>query len=109
MPVLGKALMLNSSQKKFLKGLAHPLKPIVYIGQKGLNAGVCRSVEEALCAHELLKLKFNEHKEKEEKYAILEAIGHETGCELVGMIGHTAILYRAHPKPEKRTISFPAA
>jgi hypothetical protein len=25
------------------------------------------------------------------------------------VIGHTAILYRAHPEPEKRTITFPAA
>jgi RNA-binding protein len=100
--------MLNSSQKKYLKGLAHSLKPIVYIGQKGLNEGVSRSVEEALLAHELFKMKFNEHKEKEQKNAILEAIGRETGCELVGMIGHTAILYRAHPEPEKRTITFRA-
>jgi RNA-binding protein len=107
--VLGKVLMLKSSQKKYLKGLAHSLKPIVFIGQKGFNEGVCRSVEEALLAHELFKLKFNEHKDKEQKNAILEAIGHETGCELVGVIGHTAILYRAHPEPEKRTITFPAA
>ncbi len=100
--------MLNSSQKKYLKGLAHSLKPIVYIGQKGFNEGVSRSVEEALLEHELFKMKFNEHKEKEQKNAILEAIGRETGCELVGMIGHTAILYRAHPEPEKRTITFRA-
>ena len=78
------------------------------IGQKGFNAGVCRSVEEALLAHELFKLKFNEHKEKEPKKAILSAIATETGCELVGVIGHTAILYRPHPEPEKRTIIFPS-
>jgi RNA-binding protein len=104
----GKVWMLKNAQKKYLKGLAHSLKPIVTIGQKGFNAGVCRSVEEALLAHELFKLKFNEHKEKEPKKAILSAIAAETGCELVGIIGHTAILYRPHPEPDKRTIIFPA-
>lgn len=101
--------MLNNSQKKYLKGLAHKLKPVVYIGQKGLNAGVRQSVEEALLAHELFKIKFNEYKEKEEKKAILDALARETGCELVGTIGHTAILFRAHPDPEKRKINFPTA
>jgi RNA-binding protein len=100
--------MLKNAQKKYLKGLAHSLKPVVTIGQKGFNAGVCRSVEEALLAHELFKLKFNEHKEKEPKKAILSAIAAETGCELVGIIGHTAILYRPHPEPDKRAITFPA-
>jgi RNA-binding protein len=74
---------LKGYQKKFLKGLAHGLKPVVFIGQKGLSG------------------------EKQQKTGMAEAIEAETGCRLVGIIGHTAIFYRRHTDPEKRKIQLP--
>ncbi len=99
--------MLKGYQKKFLRGLAHSLKPVVIIGQGGLSDTVIRSVDEALNSHELIKVKFNEFKEKDQKIDITERIEKKTGCKIAGMIGHTAIFYRKHTDPGKRKINVP--
>jgi RNA-binding protein len=36
-----------------------------------------------------------------------DAIEAETGCRLVGIIGHTAIFFRQHSDPDKRKITLP--
>ncbi len=98
---------LKGFQKKYLRGLAHAIKPTVMIGQRGLTETVLRSAEEALDTHELIKVKFIEFKEKEQKEEITGRLEDHTGALRVGMIGHTAILYRPHPDPEKRSITLP--
>jgi len=98
---------LEGFQRKHLRGLAHRLKPLVFIGQKGLTTEVLSAAENALESHELIKVKFNDFKEKEEKKGIAVRIGEETGAENVGMIGHTVIFFRQHEDPEKRKISIP--
>ena len=60
---------LKGSQKKYLRGLAHSLNPVVTIGRGGLSRQVIRSIDEALETHELIKIKFQEFKEKEQKKA----------------------------------------
>ena len=99
--------ILKGYQKKYLKGLAHGLKPVVFIGQKGLSGGLIGSIHDALDTHELIKVKFIEFKEKQQKAGMAEAIEAETGCQLVGIIGHTAIFYRQHTDSEKRKIKLP--
>ena len=98
---------LEGFQRKHLRGLAHKLKPVAFIGQKGITDAVSGAIGEALDTHELIKLKFVEFKEKEQKRAIISAIEERTGCEMVGMIGHIAILYRQQRNPEKRSIELP--
>ena len=61
-------------QKKYLKGLAHGLKPTVFIGQKGVTPAVIQSVDEALDAHELIKVKFVDFKEKAHKVSFCDRI-----------------------------------
>jgi RNA-binding protein len=99
--------ILKGYQKKFLKGLAHRLKPVVFIGQRGLSRNLIGSIHDALDTHELIKVKFVEFKEKQQKTAMAETIEAETDCRLVGLIGHTAIFYRQHADPEKRKIKLP--
>jgi RNA-binding protein len=98
---------LKGFQKKHLRGLAHHIKPVVYIGQKGITDTVVRSVDEALNSHELIKVKFIDFKEKGLKKQIADAIERQTSGEIVGMIGHTAIFYRRHSDPQKRKIKLP--
>jgi len=98
---------LKGFQKKFLKGRAHGLKPVVFLGQKGLTANLMDSIHEALNTHELIKVKFIEFKEKKQKAGMAETIEAESGCQLVGLIGHIAIFYRAHTDPDKRKIKLP--
>ena len=98
---------LTGSQAKYLRGLAHDLKPIVFVGQKGATDALIASTEQAFERHELIKVKFIDFKEKKQKKEIAEAIELRTGCHLAGMIGHVATFYRPHSNPEKRRIVLP--
>jgi RNA-binding protein len=98
---------LKGFQRKHLRGLAHNMKPTVFIGQKGVSAAVRQSAEEALSRHELIKLKFIDFKEKNQKKEIVTELEDVTGAEMVGMIGHTAVFFRRHRDPEKRRIEVP--
>lgn len=98
---------MKGFQKKYLRGLAHSLQPVVFIGQKGLTDALIQSTNEALDTHELIKIKFNDFKEKEQKQDISEKIGIATASDLVGFVGHIVTFYRQHKDPEKRKIVVP--
>jgi RNA-binding protein len=98
---------LKGFQRTYLRSLAHDLSPVVFIGQNGITEAVERSINEALDAHELIKLKFIEFKKKEQKDQISKGIEERTGCEMVGMIGHIAIFYRRNKDAKKRKIRVP--
>jgi RNA-binding protein len=98
---------LKGYQKKHLRGLAHGLKPVVQIGREGITDTVIRAVDEGLFRHELIKIKFNDLKEKGLKEAITVDLAAKTGSVQVGMIGHTVILFRRQTDPEKRKIAVP--
>lgn len=98
---------LRGFQKKHLKGLAHNLKPVVQIGKEGMTEGIIRAVDEGLLRHELIKIKFTDFKDKDQKETLTREIEIKTSSERVGIIGHTAILYRPQVDPEKRKIVLP--
>jgi len=98
---------LKGYQKKYLKGLVHGMKPVVFVGQKGLSPTVTWAVHESLEKHELIKVKFGDFKEKSQKKEMAAVIVKETASKLVGMIGHIAIFYRQQKDPEKRKIQVP--
>jgi RNA-binding protein len=93
---------LKGSQRTYLRGRAHALKPIVQIGKNGLTPELLAAVDQALEAHELIKVKFLDF--KEERKTISKSVEEQTDAELIGIIGHIAIYYRQHPDPEKRKI-----
>ena len=92
--------MLNSRQKKILRAKAHDLKPIVLVGKSGVTDGCIQSIDEAIDSHELIKVKFIEHKDDKKKLS--EIICDKTKAEIVGNIGHTIMLFRQNPDQEKR-------
>ena len=94
---------LSSSQRARLRSLAHGLSPTVQVGQRGVTEAVVRSLDEALGAHELVKVKLAG--EREDRQAMAEDLADRTGAAIAGTIGRMAILYRPHPDPEKRSIS----
>lgn len=100
---------LKGFQKRYLRGKAHGLKPVVLVGQGGVSDTLIRSVDANLTTHELIKVKFNEHKEKSQKAALAEDIRQRTGSAIAGMVGHTVIFYRPCPDPKKRKIVLPKA
>ncbi|AOY58917.1 MULTISPECIES: YhbY family RNA-binding protein [Desulfococcus] len=100
---------LTGFQKKYLRGLAHGRKPVVHIGRQGVTDSVIRSTHEALDTHELIKIRFVDFKEKDQKITLSNLIEERTGSELIGMIGHIGVFYRPNEDPEKRRITLPAA
>jgi len=90
---------LTSRQRKSLRGLAHPLEPVVHVGQAGVTAAVLRAVDEALAAHELVKVRL---REPEDKRSAARDLATGTDAVLCGLVGHTVILYR--PDPERPRI-----
>ena len=53
---------LSSTQRSFLRSQAHHLEPVVLIGKNGVSIGTIESVNKALEARELIKIKFREYK-----------------------------------------------
>ncbi|MFH1136321.1 MAG: ribosome assembly RNA-binding protein YhbY [Pseudomonadota bacterium] len=98
---------LKGFQKKYLRELAHHLKPVVLVGQRGLSGQVLESINQALDDHELIKIKFLDAKEKEAKSELSTQVVEETGARVVGMVGHTVILYRPREDPAARKIQLP--
>ena len=98
---------LKGYQRKFLKGLAHNTQPTVFVGQKGISDAVIKAAEDSLNKHELIKIKFIDYKEKDQKKEMTGVISEKTAAQQVGMIGHVAILYREHNIKEKRKIQIP--
>jgi len=99
---------LEGFQRKYLRGLAHGLKPVVLIGQKGLTNELLKSADQAFLSHELIKVKFNDFKEKGQKEEISKTLEKETGSQLVGSVGHIYIFFRQQEDLEKRKIHLPA-
>jgi len=89
---------LAGFQKRYLRALAQRLDPVVWVGDDGLSEGVLRALREALAAHELVKVRV---RSPEDKRASAAELARVTGAALVGLIGHTVILYRRHPDEPK--------
>jgi RNA-binding protein len=87
---------VNPIEKKKLKAQAHPLNPVVMIGQSGLTPAVLKEIDSALDAHELIKVKIRA--EREQRKLISEEICASTQSELVQSIGQIAVLFRKNPK-----------
>jgi len=84
---------LNKKQIQYLKGVAHPLKPIVLLGNNGLTEAVVAEIDYALNHHELIKVKIPTD-DKETKGLIVDAICRETKATKIQVIGKTLVIYR---------------
>ena len=89
---------LTTKQKQFLKGLAHPLKPVVLLGNNGLTEGVMAEIDLALGHHELIKVKLPGD-DREMRLAVINTIVAHTTCTMVQLIGKTAVFYRPAKEP----------
>jgi len=99
---------LSTRQKQFLKGLAHPMSPLVQIGKDGLSPGIIGLVKKELLQHELIKVKISNNSglEKETTATHLAEI---SGSTMVQLIGKTIVLYRENPKrPADKRIKLPS-
>ena len=92
-------MAVNDKQRRYLKGLAHPLKPVVMIGNSGLTPAVLNEIEQALSHHELIKVRVS-GQERADRKQMLDQIAEQTGADLVMIIGHIGGFYRPADKPK---------
>tara|TARA_B100000768_G_C10924163_1_gene226874 strand:- start:65 stop:358 length:294 start_codon:yes stop_codon:yes gene_type:complete len=86
-------MAVNDKQKSYLRGLAHALKPVVMVGNKGLTDTVLAEVENALNHHELIKVKVS-GAEKTDRLKLVGTISDSTNAQLITTIGHISVFYR---------------
>ena len=86
---------LSASQRRYLRSSAHPLKPLILLGARGITTGVLAELGRALDHHELVKVKLA-GADRAERSAQVDALLTASGAELV-QIGHVAALYRRNP------------
>jgi RNA-binding protein len=86
-------MKITAKHKKHLRRLGHQLSPVVRISQDGLKQTVIEATQEALKAHELIKVKALADN-REEQSALVDALGKKTGATLISQTGFTALLFR---------------
>lgn len=85
--------MLTGKERAMLKSESHDYKPVVNIGKFSLTDEVIKSIEEALDARELIKIKFlNNNLDNPDD--ILQTILEKTGAEFVNHLGSIFTIYR---------------
>lgn len=82
---------------RFLQKSAHHLKPVVQIGKNGINESVIKEINEALLAHELIKIKFLPS-QKLYMQSLSEEIIQSTVSKLVKMQGNIITIFLAKKK-----------
>jgi RNA-binding protein len=91
---------LKGAHRRYLRGLAHALRPIVQVGQAGVTEMVIQQLDRALFDHELVKVKVvNTYIGAIEDVAIALTEGTKSAC--VQQIGHILLFYKANPDEPK--------
>lgn len=91
---------LSKKQVKFLRGIAHHIKPVVIVGQNGLSDNVKTEIELAIRQHELIKVKLGGLDARERKQAVVD-LCESNQAQCIQTIGHIAVFFkRNHDKPK---------
>lgn len=94
-------LTLTVQQRQNLKARAHPLDPVVMVGNAGLTPAVLAEIERALKSHELIKIRATG--EREVRAAMLQEICSTLNAAPVQHIGRILVVYRPQENvPEKK-------
>ena len=96
-------MAITGKQVRQLRSMANTLKTTVIVGKSGVTASVLKQVEDALEAHELIKVSVLCETGKDAAQT-----GHEmaeaTNSELVQVIGKRVVLYRETSRKDVKKI-----
>ena len=93
---------LSNLEIRKLKAAAQHLEPVVRVGKSGLTEAVLQSVEQALRARELIKIRFDHDREKRDVLA--GKIAEATGATLIMQVGKVALFYRPWKESQNANI-----
>lgn len=86
-------LELTSKERSALRSAAHPLKPVVLIGDNGLTEAVLKEIDASLTVHGLIKVRVAGD-DRQARIDMLSQICDTLSCANINHVGKTLILYR---------------
>ena len=97
-------MKLTESQKKHLRGLGHPLKPVIMVGDAGLSNSFLTEFRSTIEHHELIKVRIRAA-DRETRDTIIAELCNIASAQLITRIGNVALVYRRND--EKPLIRLP--
>ena len=94
-------MSLAPEQRREYRAIAHNLKPVIIVGDKGLSEGLQEELERALNDHELIKIKVASQ-DREARQEAITALCESSGAELVQTIGKIAVILRRAKQPNPK-------
>jgi RNA-binding protein len=99
-------MTLKESQKKYLRGLGHKIKPTITVGDNGLSETLLTEYESTLAHHELIKVRVRMG-DRGARDDIIRELCKSSATELIQRIGNVALLYRENPEHPKIRVPKP--
>lgn len=93
-------MSLSNSQKRYLRGLAHGINPVILVGNKGITPALVKEFGSALDQHELVKVKIAGD-DREARAEQIDQLAESAAAEVVQRIGHTATYFRRNKDEPK--------
>ena len=94
-------MSLDAANKKRLRRIGHPLKPVVTIASKGFTEATREEINRALNDHELIKVSVKTDS-RDARSEITTDICASCPAELVQAIGNIILIYRPAEKPNPK-------
>lgn len=91
-------LNIDPQLRRWLKAQAHPLQPVVLIGEAGLSEAVLQEIDRTLAHHQLIKIKVH-NDDRALRETQLKTICERLDAAPVQHIGKVLVVYR--PAPEE--------
>jgi RNA-binding protein len=86
-------MALTGKQRRHLRALAHPLRPLIQIGKDGVSDALVAATDQALLDHELIKVKVGENAGIE-RHEAADALAARTHSHVAQVLGNTVVLYK---------------
>lgn len=89
---------MTSKRRAELRGQANRLEPLFQVGKGGISDALITQTNDALRAHELIKLKVLLESAPESPREIAKKLAAATGSQVVQVIGGSMIFYKENPE-----------
>lgn len=89
---------MTSKRRAELRGQANRLEPLFQVGKGGISDALITQTNDALKAHELIKLKVLLESAPETPREIAEKLATATNSQVVQVIGGSMIFYKENPE-----------
>lgn len=93
--------LLTPPERRALKARAHPLQPVVMIGNAGLTPAVEKEIDANLKSHELIKIRVLEGS-RQQRTALMDEICRALDASPVQSIGKILVIFRPKPEPDEK-------